>query len=310
MIGSAMSGPLVFGMSPQRRSIHCHRGGRCASTGSHRARASPSRSGVPQSTSAATAAGRVAARWSARSAPIDSPTTATRATSRARRACSASTDAYQSVHAVRARSVTVVPCPASRTPRTGKPRAASASPSGRISQGVPVKPWTRRQPSGRVPGSAKPSTTGDLAALAAAGGVGPDLERAFAQRALLEKAEVRGGDRVPLLLEQAVAELVLLRGELRRVGRQALAERDDDRVAAGGVDLRRERRGGVERECVRARRRDVGELRREGAAALEGPGLLDLHPRLGRRAVEADLLRAAEESFAALARRLLGARPA
>ena len=86
------------------------------------------------------------------------PATASRPAVARRWATPASTEANQSDQRVRASSVTSVPCPARRTAWTGNPCAASVSASGRISSGVPVKPWTRRQPSGREPGRLKAST--------------------------------------------------------------------------------------------------------------------------------------------------------
>src|SRR5881397_1158689 len=201
-----MSGPPGLGMVAQRRAMH----GMRARSGSQRTPAPPSSSGVPQRTRADTSAGRVAARWSARSAPSDMPATASAGTSRRRRSAPSATDANQSVQRVPARSATSVPWPARRTARTGKPAAASASPSGRISSGVAVKPWTRRQPTERDPPSANPSPAPGLP--------GNDLERTFAVRALLQVIHVGAQHRLLLLLEQALAERVLGGGKAGHVG--------------------------------------------------------------------------------------------
>src|SRR5262245_1335865 len=289
-----MSAPSGFGMIAHRRASH----GMRARAGSQRTRAWARGGGVRQRVSAATSARRVAARWSASSAPSDMPATATRAASARRRPRSCSTDAYQSRQPVLARSSMLVPWPASRTPRTGNPRAASASPSGRISSGVAVKPCTRRQPRARVPGSAKPSTT--ATDLAAGQLVAVYLERALLVRALLQVVEVRGHRRLALLLQERRPEPALRRLEARHVRRRAALERGDDRVARRGVHPGCERRLAREREGVGAKIGNGTELRNRGGATVEGAALVDGETAVRGRVREPDFLRPREELFAAL----------
>src|SRR3546814_7076702 len=60
-------------------------------------------------------------------------------------------------------SATVVPCPGSRGSSTEWPSATMASAMGRIDDGLPVKPWITRQPTGppaTESGSASGRTSG------------------------------------------------------------------------------------------------------------------------------------------------------
>src|SRR3546814_4928653 len=60
-------------------------------------------------------------------------------------------------------SATVVPCPGSRGSSTEWPSATMASAMGRIDDGLPVKPWITRQPTGppaTESGSASGATSG------------------------------------------------------------------------------------------------------------------------------------------------------
>ena len=199
--------------SARRRSAAAPAAASAASAGAPRRR-SRRRSGVPQQTTAATSRGRRAARRSVSSAPSETPATTVRGVSARRAASASSADASQSRQSVRARSAGVVPWPGRRTARTGKPAAASASPSGRTSSGVAVNPCSRRQPSGRGPPRAKPSTP--AAASTLGDDVGLDLERALLPRALLQVIHEGLHGVLLLLLQQGGPEAC----PSRRPGRQ------------------------------------------------------------------------------------------
>src|SRR6266480_4268424 len=113
-----MSGPPGLGMVAQRRAMY----GMRARSGSQRTPAPPSSSGVPHRTRADTSAGRVAARWRARSAPSDMPATASAGTSRRRRISSGGA---------------VKPC-TSRQPRGREPASAKPSAMGALAAGESV----------------------------------------------------------------------------------------------------------------------------------------------------------------------------
>src|SRR5262249_58304734 len=75
------------------------------------------------------------------------------------------------------------------------------------------------------------------APLAAGGGVVPHLERTLTGGALLQEVDVGRDQGLSLLLEEAVEDTVLLGGEPRHVGRNALRERRDDGIPARAVHL-------------------------------------------------------------------------
>ncbi len=82
---------------------------------------------------------------------MESPTTATRASRKPARPSSQAASQSSAPASSIARGV--VPWPGNRRPRTRKPPAARASPRGRTSQGVPVKPCNSRQAPGPTPNS-------------------------------------------------------------------------------------------------------------------------------------------------------------
>ena len=219
---------------------------------------------MPQQTSAATVvAAGATARWRASSAPIDMPTTTMRAPSAARAPSARPRPTRTSrASSVRARSAGVVPWPGRRTARTGKPAAASASPSGRISSGVAVKPWTSRQPSGRGPRQRE--------AVDAGGGVSPRRAASVwtssapsLLRALLQVVHEGLHGVLRFCCSRVSRRRVLRVGEAGMSAGDALLQRDHHRVAARGVDLRRR----AASRCVSAkasvrRSGDGAELRR------------------------------------------------
>src|SRR5438477_452799 len=98
-----------------------------------------------------------------------------------------------------------VPWPASRTPRTGNPRAASASPSGRISSGVAVRSWTRSQRRDRVPGGENAELRG-RADLRDGSGVAIEGTRLLDRESGLGRRRVETG--LPGAREQLLATLL------------------------------------------------------------------------------------------------------
>src|SRR3546814_14274298 len=75
-------------------------------------------------------------------------------------------------------SATVVPCPGSRGSSTEWPSATMASAMGRIDDGLPVKPWITRQPTG-PPATESGSASGAPSGMA--GGYAPQEHYQFAE---------------------------------------------------------------------------------------------------------------------------------
>src|SRR5262245_5575775 len=272
-------------------------------------RRSRSCSGVAQHTTAATSCGWRAARSSASSAPSETPAIAVRGAVPRSAASASSADAIQSCQLVRARSSGVVPWPARRAARTGKPAPASASPSERTSAGVAVKPCSRRQPSGRLPARANPSTPGEVSTLGE--DLGLHVERTLLPRAFLQVIHEGLQGVLLLLLQQRGPQVVLRLGEPGRVGRDALLQRHDHGVVARGVDLGAERVLLGEREGVVPEIRGGPQLGYDARATLERPGVVDLQALLRGGLLESDVLCPREQLLSLLlgedvATRLLG----